>query len=834
MAISNANSFLYGDSAAGAVRPGGGRRHLGWVCAMYLAFPVSLCSPVAGAQAALDEVVVTATKREQSEQDVGMSMSVLDAKQLSTFNFAQSTSVFSQMANVVEGNVQGAGNNPNISLRGVGLNDFNDGTESAVAVYADDIYYVPVGAGSFPTYDLQRVEVLRGPQGTLFGRNATAGLIHYVSERPKHENSAYVEGGAGDFGQWSARGAFNTIFTDTLTGRLSFFRLKNDGWIKHEDLSKTVDSSGKLLYPGTSDQPNAGASDLLGIRGQLLWEPVSEFHLLAKFQYDNSQGTTNIFHPVAAVSDANGRVVFPSPDGSGPQSALFGPHCQQPSGDCFLETAKNVTAYGNDHGNNNTSRTAVIRADWNVGRATLTSVSGYNSYSRNFLEDCDGSPWNACQNSYRFRSEQYSEELRGYIPFDRMRITTGLYGLSQDGGAHYAAPVNLSRVLPLPFPLIFQADYDTKINSYAAFNNVEFDVTPELTAIAGGRISRDEKTFNETLRQWYPRSYAGGVLSGSNADSWYFNGPGVPIGAESPQGDCGNPAGAALAGGDCLIAQNLFNNSTAPGLTTMINNLWTAKGELDWKPSKEFLVYGFVNRGVKAGGFNNGYYEISSTPQQIPYHPEVLLDYELGFKSTLLDGRAHLNAGVFYYDYRGKHTIVYLSSPTSQGDFTLNRNARLKGGEVEFQIQATEHIYASIGAGAIASKVDNIATATGYQIKDAEALLAPKFSGNALVRYETGFVAGSKVGLQLDGSGHTGMWGDSFNDPVTRLQGLWITNARVDWTDPSGRLRVSGYVTNLTDELKPVSSHIILGIADAVNYQYTPPRWWGVNVGYSF
>jgi iron complex outermembrane receptor protein len=599
-------------------------------------------------------------------------------------------------------------------------------------------------------------------------------------------------------------------------------------------LSQTRDINGNLLYPGTGPQPDAGESDLLGVRGQLLWEPSEVFTLLTKLQYDNSQGTTNIFHPVAAVTDANGRVVFPNPDGTGPRSPLFGPGCSRPDGNCFLETDTDETAYGNAQRNDNTSKTAVVRADWKFGENTLTSVSGYNKYDRNFLEDCDGSPWNTCQNSYIFDSEQYSEELRVYIPFDRARITTGVYYLQQDAAAHYAAPVNMSLALPIPFPILFQSDYELEVKSYAAFVNVEYDIAPQWTAVVGGRITRDEKQFNETLRQWYPRNYTGGPLLGQNSDSWYFTGPGLPLGGGAPNGDCGNPTVAATRTGDCIIAQNLYNDTTAPGLTEIKDDLWTAKAELDWKPTDDLLIYAFVNRGVKSGGFNNGYYEISANPVDIPYQPEELLDYELGFKSKLLEGRATLNAGVFYYDYKDKQTIVYLSSLTSQGNFTLNQDATIMGGEVEFQMQATDRLFVSLGAGLLDSEVKDMRTGAGFLIEDAEALLAPQWSANALVRYELPLAANSTLGLQLDGSGHAAMWGNSFNDPASRLDGFWLTNARVDWTSGSGAIKLSAYVKNVTDERKAISSHTILGIGDYINYQYTPPRWWGISVAYNW
>jgi iron complex outermembrane recepter protein len=139
--------------------------------------------PAADGDSAQGDIIVTAQKREQRLQDVGIAITALSGDALAKIGVRESTDITAQVPNLQNNSVFGPGTNVNFSIRGVSLPDFNDLTEAPVATYIDEIYLVPLGAGSFPTFDVDRVEVLRGPQGTLFGRNTTGGIVHFVTNK---------------------------------------------------------------------------------------------------------------------------------------------------------------------------------------------------------------------------------------------------------------------------------------------------------------------------------------------------------------------------------------------------------------------------------------------------------------------------------------------------------------------------------------------------------------------------------------------------------------------------------------------------------------------------
>ena len=187
--------------------------------------------------AVLEEVVVTAQKREQSMQDVGIAVSAFSGDQMDQLGWDTADDVVAQAPGVTLVQPNGP-SSFYINIRGVAQNDFSgDNQESPVAVYVDDVYVAsPTGAG-FQLFDFERVEILRGPQGTLFGRNATGGLVHYLTRRPDQEAEGYVKATLGDYDQIDVEGAIGGGLTETVSGRLSINSSNHDGFIKNKGLS---------------------------------------------------------------------------------------------------------------------------------------------------------------------------------------------------------------------------------------------------------------------------------------------------------------------------------------------------------------------------------------------------------------------------------------------------------------------------------------------------------------------------------------------------------------------------------------------------------------------
>ena len=253
----------------------------------------TLCLQVAPAvsQSKLEEVVVTAQKREQNLQDVPIAVTAFTGDQMNAFGVQESFDIATFTPGVhISGNL--AGQNTQFSIRGVTQNDFNDIIEAPNAVYLDEGYIAIAQGQTFAVFDIERVEILKGPQGTLFGRNATGGLVHYVSNKPDFEKfGGYIDATAGQFdvdndaNRYTVEGAFTGPITETIAARLAFRYNEQDAYLENT-YPEGIPSDFSSEYPFGSESPGAGAGEDLGddettaVRGTLAFRPDDDLEIL--------------------------------------------------------------------------------------------------------------------------------------------------------------------------------------------------------------------------------------------------------------------------------------------------------------------------------------------------------------------------------------------------------------------------------------------------------------------------------------------------------------------------------------------------------------------------
>ncbi|MDP7661595.1 MAG: TonB-dependent receptor plug domain-containing protein, partial [Gammaproteobacteria bacterium] len=225
--------------------------------------------PAVSQSAVLDEMTVTAQKREQALSDVGVSVTAFSGDSLRELNMTNSVDISAQTPNFTIGTPVGEGNNPSFVLRGVGLNDFNDNNESNIAVYVDEVYRSAMAGLTFQMFDLDRVEVLRGPQGTLYGRNATGGLVHFVTRKPTEDLDAYADLTLGSNSQVKFEGAIGGG-SETVMGRLSVATNQADGYVSNR----------------AGADPNE--ADNMALRGQLLFKPTEQWSVLLNAHWSDA------------------------------------------------------------------------------------------------------------------------------------------------------------------------------------------------------------------------------------------------------------------------------------------------------------------------------------------------------------------------------------------------------------------------------------------------------------------------------------------------------------------------------------------------------------------
>lgn len=426
---------------------------------------------VLGVEAAeLEEVQVTAQKREQNQQDVGIAVSVISAEQLREFEVVNSVDLVNHVTGMMAGTPVGEGNNPNFVLRGVSMNDYADSNEGPVAVYLDDVYNATLAGLTFQLFDLERVEVLRGPQGTLFGRNATGGLVHYISRRPTGDFSASVDMEVAENQQRNVEGVVNGPITDTLSGRLAYSSVRHEGTVKNS-----------LGQDGND-------ADSQAARMQFLLTPSDRLSLLINLFGSDADSTGPRYSHRASYFDGQSNQFV------GAQQNIYGtcPGCdafgyRDPDGD--PRTVEHDTPTLLRISNYGISSTLT----WFGDIVTLTSVTNYMQVNKRYREEVDAGPLPLLSADYHLDAYQLSQEFRVQATTGALQWTTGIYYFQHDLLGAQRADASTFGILDM------NADWDQRTESMALFGQVEFDISSSWRFIAGLRYTHEEKEFEQLL-----------------------------------------------------------------------------------------------------------------------------------------------------------------------------------------------------------------------------------------------------------------------------------------------------------------------------------------------
>jgi len=622
-----------------------------------VAAAVTALSCSVAAQSLLEEVVVTAQKRDQGLQDVGIAVSAFTGDQLRAFDATDSFDIAAYTPGVhISGNL--AGQNTQFTIRGVTQNDFNDIIESPNAVYLDEGYIAIAQAQTFALLDLERVEILKGPQGTLFGRNATGGVVSFFSKKPNFEEfEGFVQA---DFGQFdvpnnanrmSIEGAFGGPLSDTVAIRAALRYSEQDPYLENLYPQGQPDFSVfgfiPIGNPGEGAGADLGDDDTIVGRLTLGFRPSDRLEITLSANYADSELSTGPYQSkstIAMVEEVNGlsevyNVIDTPADetrlsiltaggvdtgldggGDGLVDSPFGPgNCAaiglcarmapgadffgylDPDGDDF--TFSSDFAF-DDQGSTETSGfNARVEYEFDSGMS-FVSVTDSKSYEKKLFIDVDAAPVNQLANYGSVDATSFTQEFRLSGGSERSDWVVGAYYLNIDtdsANALKAPPNSIFGSLVGAVDVVTIAKLET--DSYSLFGQYEDQRTDALRVIGGLRIMREEKDYQGN---W------GVAPSMGNNEVTYDVGMYIP-----------NAAGA----GDPLSYQDDLSES-----------FWTGKLQLDYTPSDDLLLYAGINRGVKAGSFNAallGAYLGGGGNDGVPYDEEVLTSFEVGFKSTL-------------------------------------------------------------------------------------------------------------------------------------------------------------------------------------------------------
>lgn len=723
----------------------------------------------------LNTIVVTAQKREQNLQSVGIAITAVTADSIQSQNITSSADLAGRIVGLENYSPYGPGTSANVVIRGIGVNDFGEGHEAPVTTYVDEFYYVAVPAVDFALFDLDRVEVLRGPQGTLFGRNSTGGLLHYVTAKPGNQIEGFANATYSSFNTLKLEAAASAPISDTVSIRLSGFSQTSDGYQKqiNPDLERGGQAGSQAVRLQLRYQGNDGWDlNLKGEYGRI--DTVHAYYESLTGRVDNDTGLV--------VRDDTITDIVGYAERNGP-------------------AAKKNTAFANRPAKlKATIKSALFRAEKEFGDLTFTSVTGYQDYKRTMTEDSDGTPNDIVFASFPYQLKQVTQELRLFHDGDRTDWTAGVYGLHAVANNQPSALFNFPIDGPAPdgiyqggfFPLALNADWRMRTNSISAFGQVEQSLTDALKLVAGVRFTFDDKTF-------------------ADADN-----------ASLRTCASGQP-------GSCFLVSEGGDGTANPFSLDYDQLLVSGKVALEYSPDRNTLFYASVSRGTKGGGFNNGFYPDNTSLSQIPYKDETLYAYEIGEKVTLLNNRLRINTSAFYYDYSDYQVFNYFGLV----GLISNQDARAYGLETEIEAELADGLTVYGSAAYLKTKIYDVSKSTpsGAVITaDREMAFAPKWSGSGGVTYTTPATELGELTVDWNFSARSSRFAGNFGDPGTKLDSYFKHNASVAFDFEAG-WNVRAFVENIGN----VKNFTYLGPSFAslgiIQARYAMPRTYGLAVG---
>ncbi|WP_447590889.1 TonB-dependent receptor [Aquipseudomonas campi] len=727
---------------------------------------------------ALGKVTVTARRRAEDAQDVPAAITTVSGQTLETQRLYKIQDLQQVLPSVNIAHMHSRVSS--FAIRGIGNNPANDGLESSAGVYLDNVYLGRPGMAVFDLLDIEQIDLLSGPQGTLFGKNTTAGVLNITTRKPTFTTERSVEVSGGQDGYFQGKGSVSGGLTDTLAGRVSFYRSRDDGYLKN-------DHDGRDLLGGERE----------GLRAQLLFQPNDDFSLrwISEYNQENSsQGSGVIYGGTKQFWD---------------RAALVG--STQRVGRSNIDGRQNVSVHQNGHS---------LEANWNLaGGYTLTSISAYRYWHFNPANDADQLDVPVIRDlGYEVHDRQFSQEIRLASPtggaFD---YVLGAYAFKQDlGNRNFTKLGPLADLYLLPAPLNGLGldalnNVETKTNgksetkSFALFAQSTWHLTQQLDFTAGIRGTYEEREAR--VKRFAP---TGGT-------------PATGLSAIIRQNQTG-----AYDSGDLSLYN--FSPSGLLGLSYTFTD--------------DFLGYVSLSHGEKSGGVNLNVSQAPTLgAESLLVAPERANNAELGIKSQWLDDRLLVNANLFWTGIHGYQATGYSPNP-APGVFFLTNAGKLRSRGLELNVTAlpirglTLNFTGSYNDVTYLSFKDAQAPAESavptQDLSGQRAAGAPKWIGNVSAEYRWNLESGFEPYVSGNYAYRSDTPGTLDNSKLSEIDGYGLANFSVGVRKDlsGGQVDASLWVRNAFDK------EYYLTTANNSNGLYVgylgQPRTAGVSLRYDF
>lgn len=782
-------------------------------------------SPGTSSGGQIEEITVTAQKRSENLQRVPIAITAFTPEALAQKGITDVAGLgkFAPSVEIV-GTSPFSGSSQVLSafIRGIGQNDFAFNLDPGVGVYVDGVYYARTVGAVVDLLDLDHVEILKGPQGTLFGRNTIGGAISVVTRDPGNTFSGAGDVTYGSYNRVDVRGSVDIpIVDDKLLAQVSFSEKHADGYFHFLKFpGNYVDDSGAFVRPDPTTYQSAGGYNDQNLRVKLKWKiaPDVTFRLVGDYTNDDDQSTgsqlltvkpglndvynTCISTPAAVLATTPLNAICNTPRGL-PAAKVPGftntvlpplggvnvdadPNNDHLVFDTRFKSPRIDTSYATGAGYSKIKTfgfSGTLDAQL-TNTLAVKSISAYRNLDSRFALDVDGSPIPMGDHAFTMRQQQESEEVQllGNFFDNRLKTVTGLYYFHEQGDltdyVHFAGGL-----LQIDGPNTF------KTTSYAAFTQADYKVTDRLGVTGGVRYTRDEKQFQGGQRDLNSLAFKLGYPLSLHPDptdpTLYFP-----------------------------TTNNRLNFSNV-----------SFKAGVNFQATDQVLTYATFSQGYKAGGWTTR----ATTPilTAPTFNPEKADTYEIGVKGQFFDRMLQANLAGYYTKYKDLQVTVYSGiSPV-----TINAaQSEIKGIEAELVLVPTS----ALTFAATFSYID-----ARYTQKDAGTNLGNKFvntpdyAASINADYVVPLPSGASVDAHVDYSYKSSIARDAENTPELISPATNLVGALISYRSAAKNYHVDAGVTNLTDDRFIVSGQNQAGIG-YVGGTYNRPREFYVRAGFKF
>ena len=705
-------------------------------------------------QAALEEIVVTAQKREEGLQNTPIAVTAFTANALANKGIDDISELAEYTPNLVfdtTSPVSGLSSGAVVFIRGVGNTDFSLTTDPGVGTYVDGVYMSRSAGGVLDVLDVERVEVLRGPQGTLFGRNTIGGAVNITSRKPGDEYAARVEATVGNFSRTDLRASADLPISDSFRVGLALSRKKRDGFVDRVLVGDELGDEDKLAFR---------LSAIYEVSEQLDFE----FSFDASTIDEQSAGSVILgFTPGASTIGYDlFRAAF---DPTAPDLAQF---VRDPEDDVSFATGPT----GTDLDTQGFSFTANYAAEtW-----ALKYIGAYRETEGEFFRDPDNTPvaiTHTFNSNYDHEQTSHELQLTGTIG-DSVNYVAGIYFFEEEGTDDVFVPIFLPNVddpaNPFGFPAAVNNFAEVDNSSDAIYAQVDWDVTDTVGLTAGIRTTSDDKEFIYT-------QYIAADINGNPLP--------VPVAAVNEDGQLVTGL-LPIVGNGSGVADASFDETTI-------------KLGADWQFNDQTLLYYSYSEGFKSGGFVLRYVE--ARPEPLTFEPEFVDAHEIGIKWESADNRVRLNGAIFSMDYEDAQVTFF---DNLGGPITANAGSvDIQGVELELTALLTDALLLEVGYGYTDAEYSSIVDIPGLSLtidESASLVNTPENQLSIGLEYALALQERGDLTFRLAYAYSDDVFNDSQNSPFLFQESYDTLGASVRFNSASDRWSVALFGDNLTDE----------------------------------